>query len=56
MGLRNKTKSTKKLGVTKETLRALQVRLLDDAELKAVAGGWPTGGCGGTQAPSHCGC
>lgn len=56
MGLRNKnTTSTRKLGVNKETLRSLQVRTLDAAELKAVVGGWNTGCCGG-HAPSYKGC
>ena len=48
--------ATAKLTIKKETLRALLVRTLDADQLQQVAGGYPTGGCGGGEAPSHCRC
>ena len=56
MGLRDKTSTTRKLTIQKETLRKLQLRPLSDDELRAAAGGrsgmCTMDGC----APSHCGC
>ena len=55
MGQRDR-KSGKKLIVSRETLRKLQLRTLTDDELRAAPGGWGTGGCGGATeccAPSH---
>jgi len=56
MGFRKDSKTSKKLGVHKETLRKLQLRTLSDDELRAAPGGWHTGHCSSTDAPSHNGC
>ena len=56
MGKRDKTISTRKLTIQKETLRKLQLRTLSDDELRAAPGGRGTGACGMTGAPSHVGC
>jgi hypothetical protein len=56
MGKRTRKTTTAKLTIKKETLRALLVRTLDADQLQQVAGGYPTGGCGGNEAPSHCRC
>ncbi|HEY8142644.1 MAG TPA: hypothetical protein VIG06_08235 [Kofleriaceae bacterium] len=51
MGKRTRNDSTRKLVIQKETLRKLQLRALDDEQLKAVAGGMWATVCG--CAPSH---
>jgi hypothetical protein len=54
MGLRDKTNSTRKLAIQKETLRKLALRPVDDDQLRAVNGGRSP-----TQfvcAPSYNGC
>ncbi|HEU5060248.1 MAG TPA: hypothetical protein VFU21_27135 [Kofleriaceae bacterium] len=57
MGQRTKnTTNGRKLAIQKETLRKLQLRTLSDEDLRAAAGGWNTGACGGPEAPSHCRC
>ncbi|HEU5060249.1 MAG TPA: hypothetical protein VFU21_27140 [Kofleriaceae bacterium] len=54
MAQRNKsTTNGRKLAIQKETLRKLQVRTLDDEQLKVVAGGKGATQCG--CAPSHMG-
>lgn len=53
--MRQRTKSTRKLIVQKETLRKLEQRTLSDEQLRAAAGGWGTctlHAC----APSQAGC